>query len=151
MLIGKITTEWFRGRALAFAMALTLTFGRIATALNYNISPWLDDKFSEDWVCWFGFGLCVLSAGATLVTIMIDTPESRTKAGLTVPECPAMKKPIMNHTGLPSDLLFEADTGSIFSDDENINWSHLNNFSHSFWLLNVILLSLYGELLTLLK
>jgi MFS family permease len=143
---GKITTEWFRGRALAFAMGLNLTFGRLATALNYNLSPWLDAQFSEAFVCWFGFGLCVLSAGATLITIILDRPESRAKAGLNQPDAVSVQKPIMNQTGMPNDLLFDSDACSVFSQDDHINWSHLANFSLSFWLLNIILLTLYGKL-----
>lgn len=142
---GKITTEWFRGRALAFAMGLNLTFGRIATALNYNISPWLDAQFSEAFVCWFGFGLCVLSAGATVITIILDRPESRAKAGLNQPDAVSVRKPIINQTGMPNDLLFDSDACSVFSQDDHINWSHLASFGLSFWLLNVILLTLYGK------
>ncbi|KAJ2961178.1 hypothetical protein NQZ79_g3454 [Umbelopsis isabellina] len=141
---GKITTEWFRGRALAFAMGLNLTFGRIATALNYNLSPWLDAQFSEAFVCWFGFGLCLLSAGATVITIILDRPESRAKAGLTHPDAVNVRKHIINDTGLPSDLLFDSDACSVFSQDDHINWSHLANFGLSFWLLNIVLLTLYG-------
>ncbi|KAG2179711.1 hypothetical protein INT44_006559 [Umbelopsis vinacea] len=141
---GKITTDWFRGRALAFAMALTLTFGRIATALNYNLSPWLDERFSEDWVCWFGFALCLLSAGATVITMVLDSPQSRAKAGIVEADAPCTKKPIMNDSGLPDDLLLDDDSESIFSEDENMNLAHLAKFTPSFWLLNIILLALYG-------
>lgn len=125
-------------------MALTLTFGRIATAINYNISPWLDERFSEDWVCWFGFGLCLLSAGATVITMILDSPQSRAKAGIVEAECPDTKKHIMNDSGMPDNMLLDDDNDSIFSEDENMNLAHLAKFSPSFWLLNVILLTLYG-------
>jgi hypothetical protein len=125
-------------------MALTLTFGRIATALNYNLSPWLDEMYSEDWVCWFGFVLCLLSAGATIVTIILDSPQSRAKAGLAEPDTPSIRKHVMNDTGMTGDMLLEDDNASIFSDDERINLAHLAKFSLSFWLLNIILLTLYG-------
>ncbi|KAJ3118756.1 hypothetical protein HDU96_009345 [Phlyctochytrium bullatum] len=37
----RIVTDWFKGRGLAFALGLNLSFARIATALNDNISPWI--------------------------------------------------------------------------------------------------------------
>jgi hypothetical protein len=125
-------------------MALTLTFGRIATALNYNLSPWLDEHFSEDWVCWFGFGLCLLSAGATVITMILDSPQSRAKAGLVESDAPCTKKQIMNDSGIPDNMLLDDDSDSIFSEDEHMNLAHLPKFSPSFWLLNIILLALYG-------
>ncbi|KAJ3256392.1 hypothetical protein HK103_005521 [Boothiomyces macroporosus] len=42
----EITTKWFKGKGLAFALGANLSFARIATGLNDNISPYLALKYS---------------------------------------------------------------------------------------------------------
>ncbi|CAM0138493.1 unnamed protein product [Umbelopsis sp. WA50703] len=89
-------------------------------------------------------GRVAFGMGGGSLEVCQDRPESRAKAGLNQPDAVSVQKPIMNQTGMPNDLLFDSDACSVFSQDDHINWSHLANFSLSFWLLNIILLTLYG-------
>ncbi|KAJ3185674.1 hypothetical protein HK101_009808 [Irineochytrium annulatum] len=78
-------TDWFKGRGLAFALGLNLTFARIATALGDNISPWITDRSSPPYAGWFGLGVCVVSLLSAFVILHLDRPESRALAGVGVP------------------------------------------------------------------
>ncbi|KAI8803498.1 major facilitator superfamily domain-containing protein [Cladochytrium replicatum] len=110
----RITTDWFKGRALAFALGLNLSFARVATALNDNLSPWLVGSGNEDgeskrgivWSLvdkavevggmlqdkcsrtpvagWFGLGVCLISFACSAALVYLDRPASRITAGVAV-------------------------------------------------------------------
>ncbi|KAI8809405.1 major facilitator superfamily domain-containing protein [Cladochytrium replicatum] len=110
----RITTDWFKGRALAFALGLNLSFARVATALNDNLSPWLVGPADENeeskrgmvWSLvnkavefggmlrdglsrtpvagWFGLGVCLLSFACSAALVYLDRPASRIAAGVAV-------------------------------------------------------------------
>ncbi|KAJ3149710.1 hypothetical protein HDU86_006887 [Geranomyces michiganensis] len=79
----RITTEWFRGRGLGFAMSLHLSMARIAAASNDNFSPWLAETFSTPFAGWFGLFVCGCSFACAVAMIYLDRPASRAIAGVT--------------------------------------------------------------------
>lgn len=97
----RLTTDWFQGRALAFALGLNLSFARIATASNDNLSPWIQSVFGTTAASWFGVIICVLSFLNAIGMIILNRPGSRIKAGLKpmeggakVKTKPARKSPV---------------------------------------------------------
>ncbi|KAJ3397660.1 hypothetical protein HDU92_005402 [Lobulomyces angularis] len=92
-----ITTIWFRGRGLAFALSVNLSCARIATALNDNISPWISTisvplvgmflfeclfPNSFDNAGWVGFSIAFLSFLSGIALIYVDNSENRTIYGI---------------------------------------------------------------------
>ncbi|KAJ3067592.1 hypothetical protein HK102_007376, partial [Quaeritorhiza haematococci] len=57
----RITTDWFQGKGLAFALGLNLSFARIATAVNDNVSPWIERHYGTPVAVWCGFVVCIFS------------------------------------------------------------------------------------------
>lgn len=51
----SMTTLWFQGRGLAFALGMNLAFARIATAVNDNLSPYLAGLYGTPLAVWAGF------------------------------------------------------------------------------------------------
>lgn len=82
--MARITTDWFNGRGLAFALGINLTFARLSTALNDNVSPWIEEISSAPYAGWVGFGVCTASFCASLLIIRLDRPDSRRRAGVAV-------------------------------------------------------------------
>ncbi|TPX65495.1 hypothetical protein SpCBS45565_g05131 [Spizellomyces sp. 'palustris'] len=80
----RITTDWFKGRGLGFAMSLHLSMARIAAASNDNLSPWLAEHTSTPTAVWFGFIVCLLSSVCAFAMIYLDRPTSRFAAGVVV-------------------------------------------------------------------
>ncbi|KAJ3166546.1 hypothetical protein HDU88_003415 [Geranomyces variabilis] len=78
----RITTEWFKGRGLGFAMSLHLSMARIAAASNDNFSPWLTERFSTPFAGWFGLFVCGCSYACAIAMIYLDRPASRAIAGV---------------------------------------------------------------------
>ncbi|KAJ3121347.1 hypothetical protein HK098_003761 [Nowakowskiella sp. JEL0407] len=79
----RVTTDWFRGRGLAFALSLNLSFARIATALNDNISPWVESQTKSVAVAsWVGLMVCLLSFACGVVVVHLDAPANRKLAGV---------------------------------------------------------------------
>lgn len=79
-----ITTDWFKGRGLAFALSINLSFARIATALNDIASPWIENQSSVPVAVFTGFIVCVISFVSGITIILMDRPVSRLKAGVHV-------------------------------------------------------------------
>jgi len=55
------TAKWFRGKELALAFGVTLSFSRIGSAVNFNTEPRLVKATSLPVGIWFGAALCLLS------------------------------------------------------------------------------------------
>ncbi|KAJ1556365.1 hypothetical protein HK405_014324 [Cladochytrium tenue] len=81
----RIITDWFTGRGVAFALGLNLTFARISTALNDNVSPWVLARVgSPPRVGWLGAAVCTASFAAGLAMVRLDRADSRRAAGVRV-------------------------------------------------------------------
>ncbi|KAJ3048436.1 hypothetical protein HK102_012687, partial [Quaeritorhiza haematococci] len=41
----RITADWFADKCMSFAYSLNLSFARVATVVNANLSPWIDRNY----------------------------------------------------------------------------------------------------------
>ncbi|EFA77832.1 major facilitator superfamily domain-containing protein 1 [Heterostelium album PN500] len=72
---------WFNGRNdLNLAFAITLGFSRIGSAVNFQVTPTLDNKFSLPTAVWFGAICCGISFVACIVLCFLDMARSRKDA-----------------------------------------------------------------------
>jgi len=66
------TAKWFTGKELAFAFAITISTSRIGSAVNFNVSPAMEQKYGVPFAIWFGTILCGVSLLAAIALIFID-------------------------------------------------------------------------------
>ncbi|KAJ3078699.1 hypothetical protein HDU99_000423, partial [Rhizoclosmatium hyalinum] len=57
----RITTKWFKGKELAFALGINLSVSRLGTVLTDFLSPHLALEVSLPSAIWVGFVTCVIS------------------------------------------------------------------------------------------
>ncbi|KAI8579599.1 hypothetical protein K450DRAFT_241768 [Umbelopsis ramanniana AG] len=126
----KITTDWFKSNFLAFALAMNLTFGRLGTAANFNITPMLLDKFGFDeaQACWFGLVVALTSGLAVLVTNYLDRPESRAAAGVA----------------LEGVIETVPDSDNFNVDHDKVSCSDFSRLGTMFFALLICVMALYG-------
>eukprot|EP00617_Octactis_speculum_P015168 CAMPEP_0185761732 /NCGR_PEP_ID=MMETSP1174-20130828/20673_1 /TAXON_ID=35687 /ORGANISM="Dictyocha speculum, Strain CCMP1381" /LENGTH=428 /DNA_ID=CAMNT_0028443091 /DNA_START=35 /DNA_END=1321 /DNA_ORIENTATION=+ len=74
-----LTSAWFIGRELAFAMGVTLSVSRLSSVANDLVSPLLAARFGTQSAFYFGLLICVLSISSaiTLLCIEGDAPQTR--------------------------------------------------------------------------
>ncbi|KAK9766954.1 hypothetical protein K7432_003584 [Basidiobolus ranarum] len=113
---GKVTTNWFRGSLLAFALSLNLTIGKWGSAADALLSPWICALTNVATVNWIGFLVCLFSALCAFFLIRLDTPQARMKAGVPL------------------------EAGS-----EDISLKDILKLQSSFWLLCLLIIALYGS------
>eukprot|EP01112_Ceratiomyxa_fruticulosa_P019904 TRINITY_DN662_c0_g1_i1.p1 TRINITY_DN662_c0_g1~~TRINITY_DN662_c0_g1_i1.p1 ORF type:complete len:454 (+),score=72.75 TRINITY_DN662_c0_g1_i1:201-1562(+) len=54
-------SKWFLGKELALSFGITLSFARIGSFANFNVSPPLAAKFGVPFAVWFGTATCIIS------------------------------------------------------------------------------------------
>ncbi len=89
-----ILAKWFKGKELAFAFGLALTFMRLGTLFSFNIEATL----AEAWggyraALWFAAGLCVFSL---LVTFLYVGLERVARGRVKLAEAPAGDKIVLS-------------------------------------------------------
>ena len=67
----RITAFWFKGKELALAFGLTLSFSRLGSVLNFFFTQQFEAKFGMQWTLWGGellwcFGLLFSRPEASL-------------------------------------------------------------------------------------
>ncbi|KAH3731765.1 sodium glucose transporter [Pelomyxa schiedti] len=72
------TSLWFRGRELSLAFAIALSFARLGSAVNFMITPRLQNAFGTDIATWFGFVVCFISIGGSLLLWLADKKAQQT-------------------------------------------------------------------------
>jgi hypothetical protein len=153
---------------LAFALGLNVSFARIATALNDNLSPWLAQLYQVPISGWIGVAACLLSCVSSLVVIYLDSESNRIAAGVgTLSDYTAIvESPLQEDTVEDEeyDVFVDAssqlatpieestvvdptgyDSEEFDEEDESIHWSLAFKFNASFWLLFCITITLYGS------
>lgn len=50
----RITAFWFKGKELALAFGLTLSFSRLGSVLNFFFTQQFEAKFGMQWTLWGG-------------------------------------------------------------------------------------------------
>lgn len=64
--------KWFSGKELNLAFGITLSFSRIGSAINFLVSPAIDDALGVGALLWFGAALCLISVAACLGLAFLD-------------------------------------------------------------------------------
>lgn len=176
--IARITTDWFQGNnklilylyqgnGLAMALGFNLSFARVATALNDNMSPYLDSIDSVTLAAWVGVLVCFISFFSAMMVLYLDQPESRMLAGIhshyhkinvTVDPPISETEPLLNETIAFQSEVIEGSTVCIedtnvfidekYEEDETIHIDQVYGLSTSFWLLCLITIALYGNKIT---
>lgn len=94
----KVTTDWFHGRSLAFALGMNLSSARVATGANDNLSPFLARYFGPVTASWVGFVICLMSFLSAIAMIALDRDSSRIKAGVKPNRCPTKPLQLNSHS-----------------------------------------------------
>ncbi|KAI9359596.1 major facilitator superfamily domain-containing protein [Zopfochytrium polystomum] len=68
----RLTTKWFKGKELAFALGVNLSVARLGSVFNDFLSPYLGIYVSIPFSVWFGFIFCLLSLVCGLILNHID-------------------------------------------------------------------------------
>jgi len=66
------TSKWFKGKELAFAFGIALSFSRVGSAVNFNVTPWLTKHWGLDIAIWIGMGACMISVVFALYLALLD-------------------------------------------------------------------------------
>ncbi|KAF9963817.1 hypothetical protein BGZ65_010881 [Modicella reniformis] len=161
----KIITDWFKARWLGFALGLNLSFARIGTALNDNISPVIAaHRSGVVGASWTGFGICGLSFASVIWLTYLDRPESRTSAGVRPDTSYKRSDRIQSKTNnivgrqainascdstmtMSSDALDEEDEiekEDEMAQDDQMLCSEILTLQPNFWILSLCCIALYG-------
>ncbi|XP_063790708.1 major facilitator superfamily domain-containing protein 1-like isoform X2 [Pseudophryne corroboree] len=68
----RITAFWFKGKELALAFGLTLSFSRLGSVLNFFLTQRFEDHYGMQWTLWGGTLLCVLGFSSTVTVSVLD-------------------------------------------------------------------------------
>ncbi|XP_056391052.1 major facilitator superfamily domain-containing protein 1-like isoform X1 [Hyla sarda] len=68
----RITAFWFKGKELALAFGLTLSFSRLGSVLNFFLTRRFEDHFGIQWTLWGGTILCVLGLLSAVTVSILD-------------------------------------------------------------------------------
>ncbi|XP_069590495.1 lysosomal dipeptide transporter MFSD1-like isoform X1 [Ranitomeya imitator] len=68
----RITAFWFKGKELALAFGLTLSFSRLGSVLNFFLTRRFEDHFGIQWTLWGGTILCILGLLSAITVSILD-------------------------------------------------------------------------------
>nr|XP_033770419.1 major facilitator superfamily domain-containing protein 1-like [Geotrypetes seraphini] len=68
----RITAFWFKGKELALAFGLTLSFSRLGSVLNFFFTHQFQSYFGIQWTLWGGTFLCVLGFVSAIIVSTLD-------------------------------------------------------------------------------
>ncbi|XP_073491295.1 lysosomal dipeptide transporter MFSD1-like [Aquarana catesbeiana] len=68
----RITAFWFKGKELALAFGLTLSFSRLGSVLNFFLTQRFEAHFGIQWTLWGGTILCVLGFCSAVIVSVLD-------------------------------------------------------------------------------
>ena len=67
-----LLADWFKGKELAFAFGINLSFARVFSVVNNLVSPALTTSVGLLFAMWFGAIMCAVSVFSVILTIPID-------------------------------------------------------------------------------
>lgn len=78
----RITAFWFKGKELALAFGLTLSFSRLGSVLNFFFTQQFEARFGMQWTLWAGeflwcFGLLFSRPQASLFRRVMKSTSKR--------------------------------------------------------------------------
>ncbi|XP_063286680.1 major facilitator superfamily domain-containing protein 1-like [Pelobates fuscus] len=68
----RVTAFWFKGKELAMAFGLNLTFPWLGSVLNFFFTQQFESHYGIPWTLWGGTILCVLSFLAAITVSILD-------------------------------------------------------------------------------
>lgn len=68
----RITAFWFKGKELALAFGLTLSFSRLGSVLNFFLTRRFEEHYGIQWTLWGGTILCVLGLFSAVTVSILD-------------------------------------------------------------------------------
>ncbi|KAL8175162.1 UNVERIFIED_CONTAM: hypothetical protein K2H54_014906, partial [Gekko kuhli] len=68
----RITAFWFKGKELALAFGLTLSFSRLGSVLNFFFTQQFETHFGVQWTLWGGTFLCALGFLSAITVSVLD-------------------------------------------------------------------------------
>lgn len=146
------------------ALGFNLSIARLATALNDNLTPYLEDKSSVVLAAWVGLAVCIMSFISSAIVLYLDRPSSRLKCGVKSYETQLLEYKIhveenrellreekVSTSALSDCILDEEDNLNDLEEDpdETIHIEQINGLGVSFWTLCATTIALYGFLLKL--
>jgi MFS family permease len=102
-----IISYWFKGKTLAFALAINLSVSRLGSVIMANTVPNLYENYGFGFACLVGLFVCIFSLLCAFILISID--------------------------GYAEKLYPQGRKG--IASDEKFRLSDLYNFNASFWML----------------
>ncbi|KAI7826996.1 major facilitator superfamily domain-containing protein [Gamsiella multidivaricata] len=164
----KITTDWFKARWLGFALGLSLSSARVATAMNDNISPAIATHGGGVvGASWVGFGVCGLSLVCGLWLTYLDRTDSRRSAGVRsnardrkTDRIRSRRDNIVGRQAInvSSDSTMtmssvaleeedEIEKENEMAEDDQVLYSETFTLQTNFWILCLCCISLYGAVI----
>ncbi|XP_075035608.1 lysosomal dipeptide transporter MFSD1-like [Mixophyes fleayi] len=68
----RIAAFWFKGKELALAFGLTLSFSRLGSVLNFFLTQRFEAHYGLQWTLWGGTLLCVLGFSSAVTVSVLD-------------------------------------------------------------------------------
>eukprot|EP01118_Nematostelium_gracile_P014379 TRINITY_DN5585_c0_g1_i1.p1 TRINITY_DN5585_c0_g1~~TRINITY_DN5585_c0_g1_i1.p1 ORF type:complete len:463 (+),score=112.64 TRINITY_DN5585_c0_g1_i1:40-1389(+) len=66
------TAKWFKGKELALAFGICLSFSRVGSSINFNTMPYLTEKLGIRTAIWIGVFMCLISLAVALSLAFLD-------------------------------------------------------------------------------
>ncbi|KAI8812456.1 major facilitator superfamily domain-containing protein [Cladochytrium replicatum] len=166
----QITTKWFRGKELAFALGVNLCLARLGSVFNDIVSPHVAVSNSVSTAVWIGLLTCIFSYGCSAILLYIDASADRNASALTSDSQSVVLRAAGSLTTEPDQLgqdddrtssEFEASFHDSFSAASvaavfprppstirsvEMQWRAVFSFPLAFWILNVIVIALYATI-----
>ncbi|KAI8833738.1 major facilitator superfamily domain-containing protein [Chytridium lagenaria] len=135
----RITSKWFKGKEIAFALGVNLSVARLGSVMNDFISPHLAVSEGVPVAIWFGTLTCIISFVAGVVLNAIDAYGSRklSKRKRAIP----MK--MVSRTRLRSPSASKAE-GEGSAKKPAFDFSALFKFHLSFWLICLVMCLMFA-------
>ncbi|TPX71065.1 hypothetical protein SpCBS45565_g01340 [Spizellomyces sp. 'palustris'] len=150
----SITTAWFRGKELAFALGLT----RFGSVVNANLSPRIEKHWTSAGAVWVGGLTCYISFGCALILVALmsnHSPSSAKSKRATSPKLDE-ERPLLTRNASSSSndlgLTKEIEIASSSSNEDLTSHkgiiagclSEITLFPGAFWLVCLVCVLLYG-------
>lgn len=112
------TAKWFKGKELALAFGIGLSFSRVGSAVNLNVMPYLTKHWSLPIAIWIGVFVCLISFFFALFLAFMDWQGTKYQN---------------EHGTTPANQ----------SSEEKISLTDVKDFPLSMWLLVFICVAFY--------
>ncbi|KAJ3382290.1 hypothetical protein HDU92_004858 [Lobulomyces angularis] len=151
----RMTTDWFKGKELAFALGVNLAMARMGSVGNDFISPLIGLNYGIPEAMWFGFLTCLMSFLCAVALNVIDrNHDSVTGLKKDRYEFINMEGSGTNELGDQEEINFFEELEEFDNSftqntkkDDRINLNSIFNFPVAFWLLCFIMILMYATVI----